>query len=67
MLVDGELTLKYKTYTIKSQDNSLEELKKGCVLNEEIDIYLVEKTKRWFFTSFGNKCKTVIGICSRSG
>lgn len=46
MLVDGELTLKYKTYTIKSQDNALEELKKGCVLNAEIDIYLVEKTKR---------------------
>ena len=25
MLVDGSLTLKYKTYTIKSQDDELEE------------------------------------------
>lgn len=52
MLVDGGLTLKYKTYTIKSQDNALEEWKKGCMLNAEIDIYLVEKNKEVIFYLF---------------
>ena len=50
MLVDGSLTLKYKTCTIKSQDDALEALKiqqKELTLNVEFGIWAKKKkTKR---------------------
>ena len=55
MLVDGRLTLKYKTYTIKSQDDALEAWKiqqKELILNAEFGIWAEEKNKKEDFYPF---------------
>ena len=45
MLTEGSLTLKYKTYTMKSLDDALEAWKE-FILNVEFGIYVVEKNKK---------------------
>ena len=53
MLVNGGLMLKYKTYTITSQEDALEAWKiqeKELVLNAEFGIWVEEKNKRRIFT-----------------
>ena len=64
MLVDGGLTLKYKTYTIKSQDNALEAWKiqqKVLILNAEFGIWVEEnKQKGRFLHIFGSLAKPLL-------
>ena len=55
MLVDGGFTLKYKTYTIKSQDHALEAWKiqqSELILNAEFGIWVEEKDKKENFYLF---------------
>ena len=63
MLVDGGLTLKYKTYT-KSQDNALEAWKiqqKVLILNAEFGIWVEEKKQKGrFLHIFGSLAKPLL-------
>ena len=66
MLVDGRLTLKYKTYTIKSQDDALEAWKiqqKELILNAEFGIWAEEKNKKEDFYLFWVASQTSACIC----
>ena len=65
MLVDGGLALKYKTYTIKFQDNALETLKiqrKELILNAKFGIWVEEekKQKGRFLHIFGSLVKPLL-------
>ena len=65
MLVDGGLALKYKTYTIKFQDNALEALKiqrKELILNAKFGIWVEEekKQKGRFLHIFGSLVKPLV-------
>ena len=69
MLVDGSLTLKYKTCTIKSQDDALEALKiqqKELTLNVEFGIWAKKnKNKKGDFTYYCVTSRTYARICGR--